>query len=89
MAECRCLESCQLPAPALQGCHDAGLGCQWLLWLLLEELMGSSAFHLPRKAENALTLFLLFPSSSWLSWRTTQIPLMRHRWQVARQGWRR
>lgn len=51
--------------------------------------MVSSAFHLPIKAESALTLFLFFPSSSWLFWRTMQIPLMRHRWQVARQGWRR
>lgn len=74
---------------ALHGCHGVGLGSRWPLRLLLEELMVSSAFHLPVKAESALTLFLFFPSSSWLSWRTTQIPLMRHRWQVARQGWRR
>lgn len=87
----------QVPVPgklsaacrALQGCHDVGLGSRWPLWLLLEELMVNSAFHLPVKAESALTHFLSFPSSSWLFWRTTQIPLMRHRWQVARQGWRR
>lgn len=41
------------------------------------------------KGRECLNPFLFLPCSSWLFWRTMQIPLMQHRWQAARQGWRR